>query len=113
MLRESCPCSSNSFQSCAGKSLSVVHKPEMKWSLKVCMARSAASTLWLCGSTNCSFMFFFCRYVLIFYDATLSRMFSVGLNLLSVRYVTHAWNAVIISLSDEIFILLTKISFVV
>ena len=42
----------SSFHNCIGKNLLTVHKPAMKWFLKVCMARSAAFTQCMCGSKN-------------------------------------------------------------
>ena len=86
-FNESCPCSRSSFHNCAGKSLSVVHKPEIKWSLKVWIALSAALNLRLCGSTSCSLIFSFYRYVLIVLDATLSNIFKFGLYPQIVRYL--------------------------
>lgn len=62
MFNESCACGMNLLHMAAGQSLSIVQNPAMRWFLKVWMARSAALTLWLCGSTSWILMSSVSRY---------------------------------------------------
>jgi len=57
MLRVSCTWGRNSSQSCRGQVGSTVDSVEMKCSLNVAIARSAALTRWLCGGTSCRSIF--------------------------------------------------------
>ena len=69
----------NWSHNCVRHWLSVDHKPLMKWFLNVWMARSAALTRWLVGSTNCYLQFFERRYFLRGVTAWFSVTLKVGL----------------------------------
>jgi hypothetical protein len=78
MLQVMVACCAKWDHSWKGKFLSVMHKPLMKWFLKVCMARSAALTRWLYGSTSWMLQFFVVRNCLMGALAWLSVTLSVG-----------------------------------
>ena len=97
---------------CVGHWLSVEHKPLMKWFLNVCMARSAAFTRWLAGSTNCHLQFCARRYFLRRVNAWLSVTLNVGLCPFPVSSVKILSNASIIVLSYTFAIGSAKIELV-
>ena len=112
MLSVSCACGTNCVHSTSGKSSSQVHSPAMKWLLYVRMARSAALTRWLCGSTSCTPMSASSfKYFTIAFDAMLSKMLNLGLNPLFLRYSIFSLNTSIIVSSFVFAIGSTRIEF--
>ncbi len=65
---------------CNWKLLSVVASAAMNAALNVLIPRLVALTQWLCGSMTCSVHLFLVRFILIWFVAWLSIMFSFGLN---------------------------------
>ena len=65
-----------------------------KWNLflKIWIDRSIALTLWLWGSTNFIWMLSTWSLVLINFDATLSMILKLGMNLILVMYYMWVWN---------------------
>ena len=52
MFMDSWTCIMSAYHNCNGGFISVVHSPEIKWLLNLCIVCSATFILWLCGYTN-------------------------------------------------------------
>ena len=79
--------------------------------LKFCIACSTALAQWLCGSTNCSFIFSSSRYCLTAFEATLYMMLNTGLKPLFVRYLMFSFNIAIVEISVRSFTGIANIKF--
>ena len=104
MLRECCACTSNLCQSCSGNCQSIAHIPAIKWLLKVCIAISAALTLWSCGSMSWRPICSSYRNVLIVCVVMLSIMLNVGQNPILVKYSIFCLKTIITASSLELHI---------
>ena len=91
------------YHSTDGNVSSHVLIPSIVLFLNVCIARYAAFTRWLCGSTSCITMFSSSRYLLTDLEATLSMLLNTGLKILFVKYVMFSLKVAIMDSSFKYF----------
>ena len=70
--------SSSLSHSAAGKLGSTEHSPAMKCALNVCIVCSAALRRWRCGGTSWKMMLYFLSAYFIILDASLSKIWILG-----------------------------------
>ena len=86
-LRVVVACGSKRHHRCIGKDGSVLARPEIKWSLNVAIALSAAFIQWRCGGTSWNDMPLERKCSLSFSGHSLSNICTCGVNPLLLRYL--------------------------
>ena len=94
-----------------GKISSHVLRPVILCFLKVCISRCALLTRWMCGSTKCSFIFSFSRYLLTAFEATFYMMLKIVFKPLFVRYLMFSLNVAIVEVYVRYFNGVSNIAF--